>query len=97
MFELRQTDAFASWLKGLKDRQAQRHIAKRLLRLEAGHFGDVKPVGEVSELRIHHGPGYRIYFIKQGQTLIILLTGGTKRRQDRDIEKAARMAKEIDE
>jgi putative addiction module killer protein len=65
MFEVRQSPTFTSWFKGLRDRQARAHIAARLARLQTGHLGDVAPVGEgVSELRIFHGPGYRVYFVQ---------------------------------
>jgi putative addiction module killer protein len=95
MFEVRQTERFAAWLDGLRDRRARLRIAARLLRLEAGLFGDVKPVGEgVSELRIDYGPGYRVYFVQRGQTLLIILCGGDKGAQDRDIAAAKLIAKE---
>jgi len=93
MFEVRQTLVFEEWLDKLTDQRAAGQIAKRILRLEAGLFGDAKPVGEgVSELRIDTGPGYRVYFVQQGRILIILLCGGTRRTQKRDIEKAKQMA-----
>ncbi|MDI3566606.1 type II toxin-antitoxin system RelE/ParE family toxin [Bradyrhizobium sp. Arg816] len=96
MFEVRQTDIFASWLRALKDANAVARIAARIRRLELGNLGDVKPVGEgVSELRIDYGPGYRIYFIQQGNTVVILLCGGDKRTQNKDIRTAKRMAKEV--
>jgi len=95
MFEVRQTERFAAWLDGLRDRRARLRIAARLLRLEAGLFGDVKPVGEgVSELRIDYGPGYRVYFVQRGQTLLIILCGGDKVSQGRDIAAAKLIAKE---
>ncbi|KQT07207.1 MAG: type II toxin-antitoxin system RelE/ParE family toxin [Bradyrhizobium sp.] len=96
MLEVRQTDTFASWLRALKDANAVARIAARIRRLELGNLGDVKPVGEgVSELRIDYGPGYRIYFIQQGNTVVILLCGGDKRTQNKDIRTAKRMAKEV--
>ncbi|QQN62220.1 type II toxin-antitoxin system RelE/ParE family toxin [Bradyrhizobium diazoefficiens] len=96
MLEVRQTDTFTSWLRALKDANAVARIAARIRRLELGNLGDVKPVGEgVSELRIDYGPGYRIYFIQQGNTVIILLCGGDKRTQNKDIRAAKRMAKEV--
>ena len=87
--------AFDLWLRRLRDRQAVDRIIARLLATEDGHLGDVRPVGDgVSEMRIHHGPGYRIYFITQGAELIVLLCGGDKDSQRRDIERAKRMATE---
>lgn len=95
MLEVRQTDTFTSWLRALKDANAVARIAARIRRLELGNLGD-KPVGEgVSELRIDYGPGYRIYFIQQGNTVVILLCGGDKRTQNKDIRAAKRMAKEV--
>jgi len=93
---VRQAERFAAWLEGLRDRRARLRITARLLRLEAGLFGDVKPVGEgVSELRIDYGPGYRVYFVQRGQTLLIILCGGGKGSQDRDVAAAKLLAKEI--
>ncbi len=95
MVEVIQTDAFKNWLEGLKDRRAAVRVMVRIDRLAAGNPGDVKPVGEgVSELRITYGPGYRVYFIQQGDVLIVLLTGGDKSTQDRDISKAKALANE---
>ena len=89
------TQAFEVWFDGLRDRQAKAHILVRLGRLERGNFGDVKPVGEgVSELRIHQGPGYRLYFARRGETVVLLLCGGDKDSQARDIARAQRMAKD---
>ncbi|WP_423210545.1 type II toxin-antitoxin system RelE/ParE family toxin [Paracoccus yeei] len=96
MLEVIQTDEFEAWLDGLRDRQAQVQIAKRIVRVQSGLLGDVKPVGDgVSELRVHHGPGYRLYFVRRGQVVIILLCGGNKGSQARDIERAKAMAKEV--
>jgi putative addiction module killer protein len=87
------TDVFRKWLGGLKDRRAVARISIRISRLEAGNAGDVKPVGEgVSELRIDYGPGYRVYFVRRGPLLILLLCGGDKRGQDKDIAEAKRLA-----
>jgi putative addiction module killer protein len=95
MIELRQTETFRKWRMRLKDERIRALIASRLDRLAFGNAGDVKPVGQaVSELRIDHGPGYRIYFLKTGNTLIILLCGGDKSTQTKDIETAKRLAKE---
>lgn len=93
MLEIRQTETFADWLAGVSDERAARRIAQRLVRLQSGLFGDVKPVGAgVSELRIDHGPGYRVYFTQRGRVLIVLLCGGDKRTQQRDIDKAKTLA-----
>src|SRR3990167_375225 len=82
--EIRQTEIYAKWFNSLRDRQAKARIDVRIRRLSLGNPGDVKPVGEgVSELRIDHGPGYRIYFVKQGQKFVVLLAGGDKHTQDR--------------
>jgi putative addiction module killer protein len=98
MNELRQTEIFRKWRMKLKDERARVLIASRLDRLAFGNAGDVKPVGQgVSELRIDHGPGYRVYFQKRGNTIILLLCGGDKRTQDRDIEIAKRLAAEWSE
>ena len=96
MIEVRQTDVYAAWFATLKDRQARARIDVRIRRLSLGNPGDVKPVEEgVSELRIDYGPGYRIYFIQRGQQLIILLAGGDKRTQSRDIETALDFARTV--
>lgn len=95
MLEVRQTIVFSAWMAGLRDMQAKARIATRIRRLSLGNFGDLKSVGSgVSELRIDHGPGYRVYFTRTGSTLVILLCGGDKRTQDRDIQRAREMAKE---
>ena len=96
MTDVRQTAVFSKWLRKLADRQARAIIARRIERVAAGNFGDVKPVGEgVSELRITHGPGYRVYFIRSGSDIIVLLCGGDKSSQSRDIATAKSMAKEL--
>jgi putative addiction module killer protein len=93
MFELKQTEQFLKWRTKLKDVRARALIASRLDRLAFGHTGDAEPVGGgVSELRIHHGPGYRIYFQQRGTTLIILLYGGDKGSQTKDIAAAKALA-----
>ena len=90
-----QTPTFRDWLDGLRDRKARLRIDDRLKRLAAGNAGDTKPVGEgVQELRMRFGPGYRIYYIWHGQMLIVLLNGGDKNSQARDIAKAKSLAKE---
>jgi putative addiction module killer protein len=93
--EVRQTREFASWLDRLKDRAAARKIAQRLVRLEAGLMGDVKFFNGIGELRIDFGPGYRIYFVQRGSVMVILLCGGDKSSQSRDIERALAIAKEV--
>jgi putative addiction module killer protein len=98
MIELKQTDTFRKWRTKLKDERALAMIASRLDRLAFGNAGDLKPVGQgVSELRIDYGPGYRAYFQRRGKTIIILLCGGDKRTQDRDIKTAKRLAVEWSE
>ncbi len=96
MIEIRKTDLFAEWLDGLQDIQARARIQARIERLAAGNPGDVESVGEgVSELRINMGPGYRVYFRQRGRELIILLAGGDKRTQARDIKTALRLARNL--
>jgi len=98
MPEIRQTEIFAHWLARLRDRQAQRRIQARIDRLEIGNPGDVRPVGGgVSEMRIDYGPGYRVYFVGRGSELVILLAGGDKSSQDRDIAMAIRLARSLRE
>jgi putative addiction module killer protein len=96
MIEIRQTDEYAEWFKSLRDRQARARVNTRIRRLSLGNPGDVQPVGEgVSELRIDYGPGYRVYFFQRGETLVVLLAGGDKRTQNRDIRKALELAREL--
>jgi putative addiction module killer protein len=98
VIELKQTETFRKWRARLRDHRARALIASRLDRLAYGHAGDVEPVGEgISELRIHHGPGYRIYFQKRGSTIIVLLCGGDKSTQEKDIRSAKRLAQEWNE
>jgi putative addiction module killer protein len=93
MIEIRKTDAFGKWIDGLQDIRARARILVRIERLAAGNPGDVKPVGEgVTELRIDYGPGYRVYFKKMGQKVIILLAGGDKKSQSKDIKTALRLS-----
>ena len=93
MVEVRQTQDFAQWLAGLRDRRARTRIQARIDRLEIGNPGDVRPVGGgISEMRIDYGPGYRVYFVARGPAVIILLAGGDKRTQERDIVIARRLA-----
>ena len=95
MYTILRSAAFDRWLRRLRDRQGVNRIVARLLAAEDGHLGDVRSVGGgVSEMRIQYGPGYRVYFITRGAELIILLCGGDKDSQRRDIERARRMATE---
>ena len=98
MIEIRRTEIFAQWLDDLRDLQARARIQARVERLATGNPGDVKPVGEgVSELRINYGPGYRVYFKQQGRELIILLAGGDKSTQAKDIKAALSLARNLSE
>ncbi|CCV12645.1 type II toxin-antitoxin system RelE/ParE family toxin [Mesorhizobium sp. STM 4661] len=90
-----ETDTFKRWLSDLRDAQAKARIVRRIYRLSEGNPGDVKPVGEgISEMRIDHGPGYRVYFLQAGSLRVLLLCGGDKRTQSKDIAAAKRLAKE---
>ena len=94
MIEIRQTETYAGWFSSLRDRQAKARIDIRIRRLSLGNPGDVKAVGEgISELHIDYGPGYRVYFVQHGHTVVILLAGGDKRTQDRDITTALELAR----
>ena len=96
MIEVRKTEVYAKWLDSLRDARARARVLVRVERLAAGNPGDVSPVGEgVSELRIDYGPGYRVYFKKQGRMIVILLAGGDKRTQRRDIETALRLSRNL--
>ncbi len=98
MFEVRQTELFAKWLSRISDPRAVQRIAQRIVRLQSGLFGDVKPIGQgISELRIDYGPGYRIYFVQRGRALIILLCAGDKQTQTRDIKKAKTLAADLED
>jgi putative addiction module killer protein len=97
VIEIRETETFSTWLRALRDGQAKARIAARARRLAFGNPGDVRPVGGgISELRIHYGPGYRIYFVRRGAVVILLLCGGDKNTQDADIKAAKRLAKETE-
>lgn len=92
------TDVFAKWLNGLKDAAGKARILVRIRSAEAGNFGDCEPVGEgVSEMRIHTGPGYRVYFTRRGETIYLLLAGGDKSSQKRDIVLARKLARELED
>jgi len=96
VIEIRQTAIFAKWFASLRDRQARARIAVRIDRLALGNPGDVKPVGAgVSEIRIDSGPGYRVYFTRRGAEIVILLAGGDKSTQGRDIARAKELATEV--
>ena len=96
MIEIRQTEIFSKWFATLRDIRARARIQTRIDRLEAGNAGDVRSVGEgVSEMKIDYGPGYRVYYIQRGDTLIILLAGGDKKSQAKDIRKALSIAEQL--
>lgn len=93
MFKIKSLPEFTTWLDGLKDSSVRGLVVARIKRLELGLMGDVEPVGEgVSELRIHVGAGWRIYFTKRGEQIVVLLVGGSKKTQSRDIKKAKTLA-----
>ena len=97
MIEVRELDRFSKWFGELRDGQAKAKILARVRRLSLGNAGDVKSVGQrVSEMRIDHGPGYRLYFTERGSSVVILLCGGDKSSQSRDIQIAHRLAAELD-
>ena len=96
MIEIRQTAAYSEWFAGLRDRATKTRIDIRIRRLSLGNFGDVKPVGDgVSELRVHFGPGYRIYFTQRGLEIFVLLIGGDKSSQDQDIKTAKALTRDL--
>jgi putative addiction module killer protein len=98
VYQLRQTDTFAKWLRGLRDRKVQARIIARLDSAKLGNLGDCKAVGAgIREMRIHVGPGYRLYFMQRKEQILILLCGGAKVSQRTDIAKAKRIAAEIEE
>ena len=98
MIEVRQTEEFADWLALLRDGVAAKRIKQRIARVQIGLFGDVKPVGQgLNELRVDHGPGYRVYFARRGDILVILLCGGDKGTQSRDIARAKAMAEQLED
>lgn len=98
MFEIIRTEAFADWLDGLKDRNTRVRLIRRLERAECGALGDVAPVGDgVSEMREHFGPGWRMYFVQRGPLLIVMLGGGNKSNQSRDIATARQLAATLED
>lgn len=96
-YEIRVTAEFSTWSQGLKDNKAKAAISDRITRLRGGLFGDAKFFDGIWEMRIHIGPGYRVYFCREGKTIYLLLYGGTKRTQDKDIKRAIAMMKEINQ
>ena len=94
MFEIRQSRVFANWLMSLRDQRAAARISARLFRVANGLMGDVKFFDGIGELRIDYGPGYRVYFVRRGNRIIVLLCGGVKSTQDRDIMRAKALAQE---
>ena len=98
MFTVLQTEEFVGWLDGLKDKRAQVRIAARLRQAESGNLGDWQPIeGEVSELRVNYGPGYRLYFARHGRIIVLILNAGDKSTQKRDIRRALKLAAELGE
>ena len=96
VLEIRQTDEYMRWFEKLRDRKVRARILARVRHLSLGNAGDVPSVGEgVSEMRIHYGPGYRVYFKQMGKTVAVLLAAGTKRTQKRDIETAKQLARSL--
>ena len=98
MIEIRRTQAYQDFIDGLRDEEVKAKINARIFRLANGNAGDVAPVGSgISELRLHFGPGYRVYFKQRGKVLIILLCGGDKATQDKDIKRAKQLADDLEE
>ena len=98
MIQIQQTETYAKWFAGVRDRVTRARIDIRIRRLSLGNAGDTKPVGEgVSELRVDHGPAYRVYFIQRGEVVIVLLAGGDKSTQDKDIRNAKALANDLKE
>lgn len=95
MIEVRQSTAFRDWIDGLADIRAAERVAQRIVRLQSGLFGDVKFFDGIGELRVDYGPGYRVYFVQRGKVLVVLLCGGNKSTQEKDIARARKMAKEV--
>lgn len=98
MFQIQRTHEFDAWILSLRDKVGQKQVLVRLARLSFGHWGDCKPVGgDVIELRVHSGPGYRIYCWQDGATVVVALGGGDKSTQDRDIGRARNMVRKLKE
>lgn len=96
MYTVRQTEAFVAWLDDLKDKRAQVRFAARLRQAEAGSLGDWQAVeGELSEMRVHYGPGYRLYFVRRGRVIVVMLNAGDKSTQQRDIRRALKLVAEL--
>ena len=96
MFTVLQTVQFVAWLDALKDKRGQTRIAARLRQVEAGNLGDWQPIdGELSEMRVHYGPGYRLYFVRRGRVIVVMLNAGDKSTQKRDIRHALKLASEL--
>jgi len=95
MLEIRRTAQFTVWLDGIRDSRAAKKITQRIARVRTGLFGDAKYFDGIGELRVDHGPGYRVYFVRKGDLVVILLCGGDKSSQQRDIDRALMMAKEL--
>ena len=96
MFTVRQTEEFVAWLDALKDKRAQIRIAARLRQAEAGSLGDWQLIeGEVSAMRVRYGPGYRLYFVRRGRLIVVVLNAGDKSTQKRDIRHALKLASEL--
>ena len=96
MFTVLQTVQFVAWLDALKDKRGQTRIAARLRQVEAGSLGDWQPIdGELSEMRVHFGPGYRLYFVRRGRVIVVMLNAGDKSTQKRDIRHALKLASEL--
>lgn len=97
MISFLRTEEFDTWLSGLRDKIGRARIAHRIRSAEHGNFGDCEPVGDgVSEMRVHIGPGYRVYFTRRGDVIYLLLLGGDKSSQKRDIKRAIAMARALD-
>ncbi len=98
MFTVLQTSEFVAWLDNLKDKKAQVRVAARLRQAESGNLGDWQPVErDVSEMRVHYGPGYRLYFVRRGRVIVVMLNAGDKTTQKRDLRRALKLAAELGE